>query len=1052
MMLALAGVCATLSAPARAAEKAAEPADVTFNRSIRPILSDRCFACHGPDSTKRKADLRFDRKSSAFDPIPKDPHLRPFVPGKPEQSEAYRRVTSTDSEVVMPPAKSHLKVSAHEKELLRKWIEQGAKWEEYWAFIKPVRPEAPTVKDAKWARNDIDRFILARLEAEGLHPTAEADKAMLIRRVSLDLTGLPPTPAEVDAFVADQSPDAYEKVVDRLLASPHYGEQMALPWLDYARYADSHGYQSDPERHMWRWRDWVINAYNKNMPFDQFTIEQIAGDLLPNPTTDQKIATGFNRNHRINAEGGVIAEEWRVEGVVDRVETTGEVWLGLTLGCCRCHDHKFDPITQKDFYSFSGFFNSINETGTGDTGFTDKGHNVPPLLKLPTPEQSRQIAALNAKIATAKKELAALDAKFPQLLAEWEKKGGAASDPDGLIARYTFNGTLDGRAEAGKDLQAELGGNEEPTWGKGQLGKALLFSRTTSVNTDQCVHREPTEPFTISCWIKMMKPGAIVAKTAGGHGYQLSIAARSDALDVWLGNSATNRIEIASAKPLPLKKWVHLAVTYDGSKKAEGLKIYLNGAADRAKITRNALSAEMSHLDPLTFVIGKHEKTESFEGLLEDLMILGRIVEADEAKQLADRPAVDVALKIAADRRSDGQKKKIEDYFRACSPTYGKTAGQVATSERRLKEFDAEIPDTMIMEELPKPRDNFVLIRGQYDKHGEKVPTGLPAVLPPLPAGAEMNRLGLAKWIVDPSNPLTARVQVNRLWEKFFTIGIVKTSENLGTQADAPSNPALLDWLATEFIRRHWDLKAMQKLIVTSAAYRQASTVTPELLERDPENRLIARGSRVRLPAESIRDQALAVSGLLVDKIGGPSVKPYEPANLWEGNRFGNLAKYVQDKGEGLYRRSLYMFWKRTANPPNMTVFDMPSREYCVLKRSRTDTPLQALDLMNDPTYLEASRVLAEHMMQDGGSTPVDRITYAFHRATCRNPTGVELRILLGGFKKQLDRYREDPKAAETFVSVGDWPRDAKLDVSELAAYTMTCSVILNLDEMVNKP
>jgi len=772
------------------------PAAIAFNRDIRPLLADRCFACHGPDGNKRISGLRLDRPVQAFGPLPKHPQARALVPGHPEQSVAWQRITSTDPAEMMPPPAYHHLLSAADKTLIKTWIEQGARWEEHWAFVPPVRPEPPAVTAAPWARNAIDRFILARLEQEGFSPAPEADKATLIRRVTLDLTGIPPTLAEVDAFLADAAPTAYEKLVERLLASPRYGEQMAATWLDYARYADSHGYQSDPERHMWRWRDWVINAFNANMPFDQFTIEQLAGDLLPAATQDQKIATGFNRNGRINGEGGIIAEEWRVETVIDRVETTSAVFLGLTMGCCRCHDHKYDPITQKEFYRFGAYFNSINETGVGDTGTLDRGTNAPPVIRVYSPEQTQRIAELNTQIA--------------------------------------------------------------------------------------------------ACVARLAQPNA-----------------------------------------------------------------------DKAKIT---------------------------------------------------------AEQTAATKERDG----------------------IANDERNT---------TMVMEELPKPRDTFVLLRGQYDKHGDKVEPGLPEVLAPAgKVSTPRNRLELAQWIVNPANPLTARVQANRLWEKFFGVGLVKTTENFGTQADWPSHPELLDWLGTELVRLKWDLKAFQKLIVTSATYRQAGTIRPELLERDPENRLLARAPRLRLSAETVRDQALAISGLLVEKIGGPSVKPYAPAQLWADNRFGNLAKYVEDKGDSLYRRSLYTFWKRTATPPNLTMFDMPSREYCIIKRSRTNTPLQALTLLNDPTFLEAARVLGQHMITDGGTTPEQRVAWGFRRATGRLPAAAECKILTDGIEPLRTHYQQDGKAAADLLSLGATPRPPQLEAAELAAYTMTASVILNLDEMVNKP
>jgi hypothetical protein len=1031
---------------------------IGFNRSIRPLLSDRCFSCHGPDSVNRKAGIRFDRPDSLFGPLPKDPDKRAFVPGKPKESEAYLRITSGDSDEVMPPAKSHLKLNPQEKELIGKWIEQGAHWEQYWAFLTPIRPTPPTVKDATWPRNDIDRFILARLESEGLHPSPEADKAALIRRVSLDIDGLPPTPAEVDAFLADKSADAYEKVVDRLLASPRYGEQMASQWLDYARYADSHGYQSDPERHMWMWRDWVINAYNSNMPFDEFTIEQLAGDLLPNATIQQRIATGFNRNHRINDEGGIIPEEWRVEGVIDRAETTGAVWLGLTVGCARCHDHKFDPITQKDFYSFCGFFNSVNELGVGPTGPTDAGINVPPVLKVPTAEQQTQLDQLTATLNTSKSHLADLEKRTPELLAAWEKSAAQRPEPQGLVARFPLDGTIDGFAADGKPIPTQFRSLDlsaaRPVWGEGVAPhKAIDFDgKGSSVYAGQAVNFDNNSAFSYGARVNIRKDGVVLSKMDDLNGYRgFDLYLDKGSLDVHLIHHwDDDAIKVETNTPVPKNKWVALLVTYDGSQKAAGVKVYFDGALQPVRVAKDHLTGTIRSQIPL--LIGKRPNAKPFDGRIADVVFFNKVLSQQEVADLMFGPEVRKILAVMPEQRSADQKKQLFAAFEAESPELAEARAEITSTSASIEELNKQIPDTMVMEDLPQPRDNFVLIRGQYDKHGDKVETGIPAVFTAMSTSEPRNRLGLARWIMDPTNPLTGRVLANRLWEKFFGTGLSKTTENMGTQSEPPSHPELLDWMATELVRDHWDLKAFQKLIVMSAAYRQSSATTPELVERDPDNRLIAHGPRFRLSAEEIRDQALAASELLVEKIGGPSVRPYEPANLWSGNLFGNLSQYVVDKGDGLYRRSLYSFLKRTATPPNLSEFDMPSREYCVIKRSRTDTPLQALDLMDDPTYVEASRVLAEHMMTDGGPTPIDRITYCFRRLTSRFPTQTELQILLGGLDRQLQRYRSDPAAAAQFVSIGDAPRVAHLDASELAAYTMTASVILNLDETINLP
>jgi hypothetical protein len=795
--------------PTRAAE--AVPARVAFNRDVRPILSDTCFACHGPDSAKRKAGLRLDTQEGALGKRRRGGPV--VVPGKPDRSELYLRITSTDETERMPPPRAHRRLTARQVEVIRRWIAQGAKWQKHWALIPPVRPAVPPVKQRAWPRNPVDAFILARLEGEGLAPSGEAERTTLIRRVTLDLTGLPPTPAEVDAFLADKRPGAYERVVDRLLASPRYGERMVLEWLDAARYADSNGYQTDRTRTLWPWRDGVIEALNRNQPFDQFSLEQLAGDLLPRATLKQKVATGFHRNHMLNGEGGRIAEESRVDYVVDRVDTTATVWLGLTLGCARCHDHKFDPFTQKDYYQLFAYFNSINETGA-----VDRGGNAAPVLRLPTPAQKRRLAELDRTIAA-------------------------------LARRYQ-----------------EL--------------------------------------------------------------------ARSRPAGYWQGQAA-------------------------------------------ATLVRAPLAAALLAVPP-------------------ELPALRKLGQARAARQAVERSVV----------------------------------------------------QTMVMEERATPRDTFILIRGAYDKHGPKVSPGVPAALPPLPRGSPANRLGLARWLVDPSNPLTARVTVNRYWQMFFGTGLVKTTEDFGVQGAPPSHPELLDWLATEFVRGGWDVKRLHRLIVTSATYRQSSRLTPALREKDPDNRLLARGPRYRLSSFVLRDQALAASGLLVQRLGGPPVKPYQPPGIWEEMSFGFI-RYEQDKGEGLYRRSLYTFWRRTVGPT--TLFDTSARQTCSVRQARTNTPLQALILLNDPTYVEAARALGERVLADGGGKAEERLTLLFGLVTARRPSKVEAGILKNALARLRKQYGADRPAALKLLSVGERPRNAKLDVVELAAYTALASLVLNLDEVVNK-
>jgi hypothetical protein len=824
--LSLATCCALLLAPAAVRADDARPGGtVEFNRDIRPILSDTCYTCHGPAKATRKADLRLDTEAGLFGVV---------APGKPQESELWRRVSAAQPSKRMPPPKSGRKLTPRQVELLRRWIEQGAKWQNHWAFLAPQRPALPAVKEAAWPRNPIDHFVLARLERADLRPSPEAPRETLIRRVTFDLTGLPPTPAEIHAFLADRSPDAYEKVVDRLLASPRYGERMVLEWLDAARYADSNGYQTDGTRPMWPWRDGVIDALNRNQPFDQFTLEQLAGDLLPGATLAQKVATGFNRNHMLNGEGGRIAEESRVEYVVDRVNTTSTVWLGLTVACAQCHDHKYDPIPQKDFYRLYAFFNNVAETGAVDR----RNSTAAPVIELPTEQEKACIAEQTQAIARLERELRELEPKLRAKQEQWERTAGTG-------------------------------------------------------------------------------------------------------------------------------------------------------------------------------------------GMTADLVAVLRTPRAERTPRGA---------------------KALTDFYLAAAPERRAVQSRLEAARKTLQGMKNAVLITMVMEERAQPRDTFVLLRGQYDKFGARVTAGVPACLPPLPKDAANNRLGFARWLVDRSNPLTARVAVNRAWQIYFGAGLTKTAEDFGSQGDAPSHPELLDWLATEFMRK-WDVKALHRLIVTSVTYRQSSRVGPGLLERDPDNRLLARGPRLRLNAFALRDQALALSGLLVEKRGGPPVRPYQPAGIWEEMSFGFI-RYVQDHGESLYRRSLYTFWRRSVGPTNL--FDTSPRQVCTVRLPRTNTPLHSLVLMNDTTYVEAARVWAERLLRQTG-TPRERLGLAFRAATGRHATAAELSILERGLERVLRQYRADPPAALKLVSTGEYPREPALDPAEVAAYTGMLNTILNLDEVLTK-
>ncbi|MCS6851260.1 MAG: DUF1553 domain-containing protein [Gemmataceae bacterium] len=1016
------------------------PAVVEFNRDIRPILSDHCYQCHGPDERQRRAGLRLDTAAEALAPRGGRPAL---VAGWPERSELYRRITAADPSERMPPASTGRNLNERQMALLRRWIEQGATYQAHWSFLPPRRPSPPPVRDPRWPRNPIDTFILARLEQEGLTPAPEADRPTLLRRVTLDLTGLPPTPDEIAVALADSSPDWYEKQVDRLLASPRFGERLALRWLEAARYADTNGYQTDGERTMWRWRDWVIDACNRNLPFDQFTIEQLAGDLLPNPTLEQRIATGFNRNHRGNSEGGIIPEEFAVEYVADRVETTGTVWLGLTLTCARCHDHKYDPLTQKDYYQLFAFFNNVPERGKAV-----KFGNSPPYILSPTPAQQEELARLDAQLQSVADELTRREAEIAARQREWEKSLAKAGSIDwsvrrGLLLHEPLAGPTQGRFVDGP-----------PASVAGPRGPATNFDGRCFLDLGDVAEFGFYDKFTLSAWVKpaSLERGTILSRmtdTARAEGYAVQLKAGKLQVNLvkrWLDDAI--RLETVTA--LVPDRWQHVCVSYDGSRLARGVRVYVDGQPAEVRVLLDDLNQSFHSSEP--FRVGSDGGTEHrFRGAIAEVRVYNQALSAEEVRTLATLESVEEIGHIAPERRSLGQQLALRFCFleRAAPEPIRTLAARRVELEEKRQRFVESLPTTMVMEELPTPRDTFILVRGVYDRPGAKVVADVPACLPPLSRRGAVNRLDLARWLVQPDHPLTARVAVNRMWQLHFGTGIVKTVDDFGSQGDWPSHPELLDWLATEFIRLGWDVKALHRLIVTSATYRQSSKATPALLQKDPENRLLARGPRYRLSADMVRDQALAVSGLLVERLGGPSVKPYQPAGLWRELTGG--VDYQADRGPNLYRRSLYTFWKRTAPPPMMTTFDAANRETCTVRESRTNTPLQALNLMNDVTFVEAARALAERVMSESGPGPAERLSRAFLRATARVPTEAERRILVEGWRYHRQRYEQDRIAAAQLVGVGDSRPNPQLDVVELAAYTAMTSVILNLDETLTK-
>ncbi len=1026
-------------------------ATVEFNRDIRPIISDHCFACHGPDEKKRKADLRLDTEEGAFADL--GGH-RAIVPGDLEKSELYRRISTDDEIDRMPPKSAEKPLTAEQIELFRRWIEQGATWQKHWSFIPPKRAEPPEVERKDWPRNAIDRFIVARLEREGLAPSPEADQRTLIRRVTLDLTGLPPTPEEVDAFVADETPDAYEKVVDRLLKSPHYGERMAVQWLDLSRYADTHGYHIDSHRDMWRWREWVIRAFNENKPYDAFTVEQIAGDLLPNATVDQQLATGFNRNHMINFEGGAIPEEYQVAYIVDRVNTTSTVFMGLTMACAQCHDHKYDPFTQKDYYRFYAFFNNVPEQG-----LDGREGNAKPFIQAPLPDQKTQLEALRAEIGGLDGRMKELEPKLGAAQASWEAKTLESIPPpsaEGLLGHYE----LDGHA-ADTSGRYRHGVYREGTgaFEAGRIGQALKLDGKLHVDLGDAAAFERNDAFSYGCWVRpagkeMMAVIARMDDADANRGFDLFLAdgrAYVHLIHKWPENAIRGNTK---EQPIAENAWHHVFVTYDGSSKAAGVKLYVDGTVQEVEVTHDALTETIRTTKPL--LIGRRSPGAPFKGLIDEVRVYDRLLSPAEVEVLGKRYPFRAMLALAAAYRTDEQRNALrERYLKQAAPAEFKQPYEKLLALREQKKSLVEqVPTSMVMQEMAEPRETFMLVRGNYANKGEPVSMGVPAVLPPLAGDAPQNRLGLARWLVSDEHPLTARVAVNRYWQMYFGTGLVKTAEDFGSQGEWPTHPELLDWLARAFIESGWDVKALQKLIVTSATYRQSARLTPELRERDPENRLYARGPRFRLQAEFIRDGALAVSGLLTPKIGGPSVKPYQPPGLWEAIAYGErftAQRYEQDHGDKLYRRSMYTFWKRTLPPASLATFDAPDREFCVARRSRTNTPLQALVLMNDPTYVEAARFFGQKIIRQGGDTLRDRIVYAFRWAVARPPSDAEIAVIEKVYRRQRERFAVDITAAMALITQGESNAADDVNVVDLAAWTAVANMILNLDETITR-
>ncbi|MBX3745684.1 MAG: PSD1 domain-containing protein [Verrucomicrobiae bacterium] len=1164
---------------------------VSFNRDIRPILSDHCFACHGPDENTRKAGLRLDLESDARKVLRSG--YAAIVPGQPDESELLARITTRHAGDLMPPPDLKKPLTDGKIDLLRQWIAQGAPYEGHWAYSAPVRPEPPEVPNASWPRSDLDRFVLARLHQEGLDPTPEAPREKLLRRVTLDLTGLPPTVEDLDAFLADPEPDAYERVVDRLLASPHYGERMAQQWLDLARYGETQGYHHDRHRDLWRWRDWVIQAFNANQPFDEFTVDQLAGDLLPNPSREQRVATGFHRNEMTTSEGGALPEEYLVKYAVGRVDTTARVWLGSSVACAECHDHKYDPISQRDYYRFFAFFYD-----TPENGLDAEELNPVPRITLETPEQRARADQLNREVAALEASerlvLAADHAEWDAAQAAWEtahrnrsvrgwqplslatsrvaRTTSLRQDDEAALTLHgaphdtaTYDLTFHTEARDLRGFRLETLPPPSDTRPEPPAGAdPVVLSHITVEIHSRDPEREvfPDDAPQTTGWLRLGPFGAASAKDAFDREFGPEKNASPDATFDngklrWTPENGSNRsadapsapgtLDIVTLPPSPGATYLQRTLTVREGRLVEarldrrqGVRLWLNDRPVFAQATPPSEGAQADRLvlwlrpgtnrllvkavhategdtvalhltgDPVTTApldlaaaaADHHAGDHHPKGLLDPRPETGWSVGASPATahaaflrthetfgfkggtgirvrltfrghtgagdwdrirlSVTDSPTlaefIDLPDPIRASLLAESanldaaRRSALRRFYREQHVPEAAQARQLLTTKRQERDqFVRTWPTAMVMQAASPARETHIRIRGEYDNLGEKVPPGVPEALFPWSEDLPPNRLGLARWLTDPRHPLTARVVVNQYWQKYFGTGLVKTSEDFGFQGEWPSHPELLDWLATEFLRTGWDIKAMQRLIVTSATYRQDSVISRDRLEQDPENRLLTRGPRFRLDAENIRDLAMAASGLLHPKIGGPSVFPYQPPGLWGQVAFEGTRDYVQSEGPDNYRRGLYTYWRRSIPYASFTLFDAPSREVCTVRRPRTNTPLQALALMNDPVYVEAARALAHRVLTHGGSTTRDRVRYAFTLVLGRRPAPAEVALLTAAFDREFSQFAADREAANRLIHVGASRPPVDVDIAELAAWTIVASTLLNLDEAITR-
>jgi hypothetical protein len=1039
---------------------------VDFNRDVRPILANHCWSCHGRDEASRKAGLRLDTREAAL--AAGDSGQPALVPGQPAASALLQRIHATDSDEIMPPPEFRKPLSDRQKSVLQNWIRQGAHYADHWAFIPPQRPPLPAVRPSNWPVSEVDLFVLHRLQQEGLQPAAPAPPLMWLRRASLDLTGISPSPAEQQQFLDEVRQQglltAKSLAADRMLQSDRCAERLAMQWLDAARYADTNGYNNDEMRTMWPWRDWVIEAFRSGMPWDQFLIEQLAGDLLPEATVSQKVATGFIRNHVLTTEGGVIEDEYHWEYVADRIHTTSTVFLGLSLQCARCHDHKYDPFSQRDYYRLAGFFNNVPDRIVSYS----QGRMAEPLLKVPSKAQTAELEQLAQRETELQNLLAARTTAVAADADAWaaglSEQQLAEMELAGLAHTFSLD-EADGdfRDSHGRSAPAVLHGNRSSV--PGHSGNALQFSGSTWLAAPDVGDFEADQPFTAAAWIRTAagSGGTVFSRmddAAAYRGYDFIVeGGRLNAhfVDHWPDKGC----KVSTAAVLKPQQWHHVTLVWQGSRRAAGIRIYVDGVPQTLQVDNDGeVAGSLRTAKP--FHIGRRQNSVPFTGTIDDVRIFSRALSDDDVRRLADGKTLSGIREIvltAAARRSAEQSAELQRFWVEHIDTESRSwRTELAAIGPRRAAIEQQIPQTMVMQEQTPRRPSYILNRGQYDQRGEQVSAGIPAVfaatLNTIDTGAaqtEPTRLDFARWLVSPQNPLTARVAVNRWWEMLFGTGLVETTEDFGIQGALPSHPELLDWLACELQSSGWNQKHMLKSMVLSATYGQTSDVSPELLERDPRNLLLARSSRMRLPAEMLRDNALAASVLLNPAIGGPSAKPWQPEGLWEDVSVERREKYQPDPGDGIYRRSMYTFWKRTCPPPAMTVFDAPDRETCLVRRSRTNTPLQALVLLNDPTYVEAARKLAERVLL-ANTDDSARIDLAVRIVLARPPGPAEQQELRQLVDVGRKHFAAEPAAAAELRKVGRAVADPRIPDDELAAWSSAMSVLLNLDEAITRP